>query len=246
MHEVAGKHGVARARGQSYRCVAGRVAGRRLEFQPVVDAMRRVDQLGLAGGDDRQHAVVDTPVLVGAALALVLPEIPLLAGEHVARVREGRDPHAIHQPRVPADMIHMHVRDHDVVHLLGPDAGGGEIVEEGAGATMPDRIALARLVVAHARVDQHQVFGRAHDPGADARAEIVRRLVPEMRLEPSVMSGDRLWRRLRQHRRRRKRRTPDLDHAREAHVAQRQRRHRLVSFTSRATSPACGTRPACL
>src|SRR5207253_6196907 len=95
VHEIAGEHRGARARRQPYRDVARCVADRRLEAKPGIDLGRVADERRLTGGHDRQHAGVDAAVLVAAALVLVLPERPLLAREHVARVGKGRHLRAV-------------------------------------------------------------------------------------------------------------------------------------------------------
>ena len=87
--------------------------GRMRAWSPMAKSLR--DDLGPFGLDHRQHAVGEwrhfrLGVLLGPIVELVL-------AEHVARVREGRHPAAVFQPRVPADMVDMQMRAHHVVDV---------------------------------------------------------------------------------------------------------------------------------
>ena len=77
---------------------------------------------GLAGVDDGKHAVVDAAVGLLARLGLVAPELPLLADEDVLRPGERGHPRPVHQARVPAHVVDVHVRAQHVVDLLRGDA----------------------------------------------------------------------------------------------------------------------------
>src|SRR5206468_4038248 len=98
MHEVTGEDRVPRGRAEADRDVARRVSRRRLEAEPLVHGVVGLHEGRLARLDDRHHAVGDARVL------LVPPELPLLAREDVARIRERRHPAVAHAPRVPADV----------------------------------------------------------------------------------------------------------------------------------------------
>jgi hypothetical protein len=76
------------------------------------------------------------------------------------------------------------MRAHHEVHLLRRDAGGREVVEITARAHVPERRALAALVVADTRVDHDGVLGRLHEIGLDARRQVAHRFIEEVRLEP--------------------------------------------------------------
>src|SRR5207247_4100464 len=108
----------------------------------------------------------------------------------------------------------------DEVDALRRDPERGEVVEIRAVALVPRRVALARLVVADAGVDENRAARRADHVGLDARAEIADGLVEEVRLEPVVVSGDRLRRGLRQHHRGRARRAAYHHHAVDRDVAE--------------------------
>ena len=104
--------------------MARRVARRRQDAGVIADRIIVAHDLGLLGLDDRQHAVGEgrhrrLGVLLG-------PVIELALGEHVARVRKGRHPAAVFQPRVPADVIDMQMRAHHVVDVADGKSGRGQ------------------------------------------------------------------------------------------------------------------------
>src|SRR5437763_1656073 len=82
---------------------SGGVAGRRLEPDPVRDAMVHLDQLGEPRVQHRRDAVGEDAL--GPVLVLGGPVLPLPPGEEVPGAREGRHPAAVGQARVPADVI---------------------------------------------------------------------------------------------------------------------------------------------
>ncbi len=82
------------------------------------------DQLGLAGGEHRQHAVGDE--VAGARQrrrARRPPMIPFAPRDQIARVGKRRHPAAVLQPRVPADVIDVQMRAQHDVDVFGRDAG---------------------------------------------------------------------------------------------------------------------------
>src|SRR5437773_6473461 len=111
VHEVTGEDRLPRGRPEADRDVARRVAGRRLEAEPVVDRIVGVHEGRLARLDDRHHAVGDARVL------FVAREPPLLASEDVARVRRLGQPAVAHAPRVQSDVVDVQPRAQDDVHL---------------------------------------------------------------------------------------------------------------------------------
>src|SRR6185369_5265052 len=203
VHEIAGEHGLAGRRGEPDGDVAGGVSGRRLEAQAGRDLVVLVDERDPPGGDHGHHAVGDAAGGLAPLLGLPLPELPLLAVDHVARPGKRRHPALALQARVPADVIDVQVRADDGVDLLGRDAGGGQVVEPRPLPLVPERRLVALLAVAHAGVDENRAARHPDDPGLDAGAEIARVLVEEVGLEPAVVTRDRLGRGLRQHARRR-------------------------------------------
>ena len=225
VHEVAGEDRFAGGRGQADGDVAGGVAGRGLEAQTGRDLVPGVDERGAAGLDDRRHAVGDAAGGLAALGGFPRPELPLLAGNDVARLRERRHPASALEPRVPADVVHVQVRAHDGVDLLGPDTDRRQIVEPRPLALIPQRRLVARLAVADAGIDEDRAPRHPHHPRLDARAEIAGALVVEVRPQPRVMAGDRLRRGVWQHAGGRIGRAWDLDDARDRDVAEGERNH---------------------
>src|SRR2546426_2159536 len=226
VHEISREDGLTGRGSETDADMARGVADRRLEAEMLVDFEIAVDEPRLAGLDHRHDAVRDAPRFLLAGIALVLPEFPLRAGDHVLGLRERRDPAPVLPARVPADMVHVQMGAQDEVHVLGPHADRGEVVEIGAPTHVPGRRSGTPLVVADTRVDDDRVARGPYDVGLDARGEVARSLVEEVRLEPVVVSGDRVGGRVGQHGRGRERRTVDLDHAGDRHLAELHRLHR--------------------
>src|ERR1700758_3374430 len=101
MDQIAGEYrGIAALAGAD-REMVGRVARGRAQSDMVVERVIAGDQFGPIGLDDWQHAVAD---LVERRLLMDLAPVGVfLSREQVARLRKGRDPAAVLQPRVPAD-----------------------------------------------------------------------------------------------------------------------------------------------
>jgi hypothetical protein len=76
--------------------------------------------------DDWQHRV-DDPRLFARIVALLLgPERQFPIGKYILRLRECRHPLPILQPRVPADVIDMHMGAHDIVDVVHSDVDRSE------------------------------------------------------------------------------------------------------------------------
>ena len=171
--------------------MARRVAGGGLDQHRVVDRVRAVEQHRLAGLDHRQHAVA-----IGAAalrvgvrrgVATRIAVFVLGTGEQILGVRKGRDPAAVTQHRVPADVIGVQMgAEHDV-----------DVFRRGAGLTQAReirRVALVEarqprplLVIATAAVEQDRVAIGADEPGVHAGDQpiVLGRVV--MRYQPRQM-----------------------------------------------------------
>ena len=115
MHQVAADDGGVLAPAKGERDVSRGMARRRQDAGMVADLELGAHDLGPFGFHDRQHAVAKRGDFgLGVHLR---PVVEFLPGEHVARVRKGRHPTAIFQPRVPADVIDMQMRAHDEVDI---------------------------------------------------------------------------------------------------------------------------------
>src|SRR5579884_1048106 len=163
--------------------VAWGVAGRAFEPQPVVERVVVIHQYRLPALDDRQDAVAEGGGVRRRLAALVHP-LPVreLAPRHdVLGIGEGRDPAAVAQPRIPADMVPVQVRAHDVIDLFRPDPGGGEVVEKRRAHAVPLRPGRAVLVVADAGVDQDRVARRPDDEAVKAEHELAAHRIDQLR-----------------------------------------------------------------
>src|SRR5438105_13129224 len=98
VHEIAGEDSAPRRRREAHAHVAGRVAEPRLEAAVLRELEVAVDEQRLARLDHRHDAVGDASGFFLAGVVLVLPELPLRAGDDVLRLREGRHP----APLLPA------------------------------------------------------------------------------------------------------------------------------------------------
>jgi len=84
--------------------VAGRMARARHKSDFGADLMIPFDKIGETTLEDRSYAVGKDGKHVGA-LGLRAPVLVLNAAEQIARLREGWDPLAVDEHRVPADVI---------------------------------------------------------------------------------------------------------------------------------------------
>ena len=115
----------------------------------------------------------------------VFPELPLRAVEQILGVGEGRNPLAVVQPRIPADVVHVHMRTEDVIDLRGVHASGSEPVEIVRTHMVPQGN-VAGAVVADAGIDEDSVVRGAHYEGVNTEPEL-QILSTEMRHQPVPM-----------------------------------------------------------
>ncbi len=153
MHHVPCNDGFLALRADVHADVSGRVAGSWNEGHLIGNVEVRADELHQARGDDRIERVLEMPQVVIAAGALqVLPVIPLLAAEVVARLRESGNPLAVDQLRVPADMIEVQMRAQHAADGFRGKARSGEVLQE-ARLQVAEDIVLALPVRPDAGID---------------------------------------------------------------------------------------------
>ena len=183
MDHVADEDRVVAARAGVDDDVAGSMAGGALEPDAVLHRVVVVDQYRLPGRYDRQYAVLEGQAMrrILATPCERLPVIELAARHDVAGVRKGRDPAAVVEPGVPADMVPMEMRAHHVIDRFGRHPGGGEIGEIGALHTVELRPGRPLLVVAEAGIDQDRVTPGLDDEGVKAEHQPARRRVDQPR-----------------------------------------------------------------
>src|SRR5256714_683067 len=135
--------------------IARGMAGIALEPQAVIERVIVADEERLPRLDDRQDAVAKGARMrrVDAAVMDALPMVVFALRHDIARLREGRNPLAIGKPRVPADMVPMQMRAHDVVDVFRLDPEPGQILDEWALHAVELRPGRALLIVADAGID---------------------------------------------------------------------------------------------
>ena len=144
--------------------VARRVSRRGQQRHVLVDLPSAGNQVRKARVEDRLHGIFDHRAsVVGGLLA---PVFPLRFGVEVAGGGEGGLPAAIDQARVPADVVHVHVRAEHRVHAVRVEAGRLEVVQEARLHAVPARIA-AHFAVADASVDDDGAALGLHDQAVE-------------------------------------------------------------------------------
>ena len=147
------------------------------------------------------------------------PVIEFAVGEHVARLREGRHPAAVLEPRVPADMVGVQMRAHDKIDIVDAKSAGRQILLVAIGIHhVPKGARRPRLVVADAAVDHDGVVRRLHDVALDAEHQLVPR-VEVFRLQPAAVLVQKLFGDGREEFHRLEKRTLLLDNAVDGGVA---------------------------
>jgi len=152
--------------------VAGSVPGCRENGKVVIDRVVPINQLGLTGFDNGQHAVPESiaPLQtricnrIGAGIA----ELSLDFREEILRVGEGRHPAAIDQLCVPSDVITMQMGAQYNVNLVRSHAGGAQSVQIGRIELVKARQSWSVLVVACAAVQQDRMVRGPDEPRMDA------------------------------------------------------------------------------
>ena len=150
--------------------VTGRVAGRGIDLDKVVNAVRTLYHVGLAVFEDRHHAFAERAEFGRAFLRIGIDlgeVVDVRLVEDVTRIGKRRHPFAVALHRIPADMIVMQMRAHHHVDVLRPRAGGGQPLQIRLVEPMPERTAGLVLVVAAAAVDQDGLAADLQQPAMD-------------------------------------------------------------------------------
>ena len=131
MHQVARDHRLLAPRADQDTDVTGRMTWRREQGDFIGQLVVRGDVVDESRRHDRVDGIVQVlDIVVAAGVAQVHPVVELLPAEQVARLREGGHPAAVHQARVPADVIEMQVRAQHRVDALGREARDREVLQE--------------------------------------------------------------------------------------------------------------------
>ena len=122
------------------------------EANVVNDLFPRVAHCaGLPRFNQRQHAVFEDHAPRFAFRHR--EEVPLALSEHIRRVGKDRRPPPVLPMRVPADMVHVQVRQQDVIDLFRPKAGGPKTLEHRIVEPVEQRAERTRFAVADAGID---------------------------------------------------------------------------------------------
>src|SRR5262245_36755447 len=108
VHDVAGKYRLLTARSQADRDMPRRMPGRRFDRQHLVELIAVVHRYELAGLDHRQYRILPGERVIRRETVGWQPRIPtvqLTAIGDICCVGESRQPAAVPQDRVPADMV---------------------------------------------------------------------------------------------------------------------------------------------
>ena len=167
--------------------VTGRMAGRRVDLDEIVEPIRTAaHQIGAPVLEDRDHAFAERAQFRRAFLRIGIDFreiVDVRLGKDIARVGEGRNPFPVLQLCIPADMVPMEMRAHHIVDLLGLDSDPGEIRDERGTYAVELRPRRPLLVVAEASIDQDRVPPGAHDEAVKAEDQFAGRGIDEARTQ---------------------------------------------------------------
>src|SRR5882724_1862488 len=182
VHDVTNEYRAIRARRDVEYGTSRSVTGSRDQGEVLVDGEATAPQVRLPRIVDRRDAVLVGILIDQCTLGLLfverVPELEVCIGEEVGGVREGRNPLAVLQHGVPADMIQMEVRaDHNIdVRWIYPLPR--QILQV-------DRIELRHgrdvgplFAVSTARIDQNILPGAAQQVRGDSGVNFFRLRVP--------------------------------------------------------------------
>src|SRR4249920_3368289 len=161
MNHVAGDDGIGTWFADLHRVVVDCVAGRWDQGNEIVESVGALHDVDAVSRDDRQHRVSNPGTCRGIVFATPRPMRKLAVGEYVARLREGRHPPAVLEPRVPADMVDMQMRAHDEIDFADADTGARQAPLKAIGIHhVPERAGGSWLVIANTGIDQDVVLWR--------------------------------------------------------------------------------------
>ena len=180
--------------------IAGRMAGRRFEPDTIVELVIHLDQYRLIGIHDRPDTVridIGNGAFLTGFFALQ-PEFQLGLAEDIFCIRECRYPAAIHQPRIPANMIDMQMCAHHEIDLFGLHPGSGKVCQIRVVHLVPHRPRRAFLVIPDTGIHQDRVARCFDNVGLHGDDQIRGRRIDKGREQPVPVCLDHLWRRIRQ------------------------------------------------
>src|SRR6516165_7610355 len=149
----------------------------------------------------------------------------LAIGNDIGRVRKGGHPSPVFESRVPADVIGVQMRAHDIIDIVHGESGSRQaFFETIAVQHVPKRARRSRLMVADAGVDQNVVAERLDNEALNTEHQPVLD-IDKFRLQPSSVLVEQFFREVRKETQRVKKRSLLLDHRMDGDRAKRQRRY---------------------
>ena len=222
--------------------VPGGVPRGRLEPHVVADAMVDGHQVGQAGFVDGGHRV--TEHVVAEEVGGGLPVLVLGPGEQVAGVGERRQPPAVDQTGVPADVVDVQVGADHLGDRFRRVARCGQVRKERQLQVVPVG-AVAHLVVADAGVDRDAVIADVDHEALDAHQEVAV-VADEVGTEPAggLGAGEHVVLAEALEQEPRRRRSLALGNGRDRRVADLPLQHVRVPPSARQLEPSILRRPA--
>ena len=165
VHTVAGDDGFFALGLDAHGDVAGRVSRGGFEPDFVGEFVVGLNESVEVGIEDGLDGLFENRS--GIFVFEIAEVIPLGAAEEILGVLEGRDPFAVGEHRVPADMIGVEMGAENGVDAVFGISRVGDVLEKRAGSIGPDGQGEF-LVVAEAGVDEDALSLRFDNEGMDA------------------------------------------------------------------------------
>src|SRR6516225_8632153 len=145
----------------------------------------------------------------------------------IGRVRKGGHPSPVFESRVPADVIGVQMRAHDIIDIVHGESGSRQaFFETIALQHVPKRARRSRLMVADAGVDQNVVAGRLNNEALNTEHQPVLD-IDKFRLQPSSVLVEQFFGEIRKETQCVKKRSLLLDYRMDGDRAKRQRRYHV-------------------
>ena len=121
-----------------------------------------------------EHGIGNPWTRCRVVLVALGPVSQFAVSEYVARLREGRHPLAVLEPRVPPDVIGVQMRAHDKIDIVHAESACREVLLVAIGIHhVPEASRGSRLMVAYAAVDHDRVVRCLHDVALNAEHQLI-------------------------------------------------------------------------
>jgi len=141
-----------------------------------------------------EHGIGNPWTRCRVVLVALGPVSQFAVSEYVARLREGRHPLAVLEPRVPPDVIGVQMRAHDKIDIVHAKAACRKVLLVAIGIHhVPEAPRRARFMVAYAAIDHDGVVRCLHDVALDAEHQLIAG-IEELGLQPASVLVEKLSR----------------------------------------------------